>query len=231
MKNNLFSVFIVVFIMLFYFITPINAQNDPVPNVSGSIYYPDTCNPEFHVDFEISNLGAASSSASYLSISLSSHLEFVNWYTTPNVPDLQLRFFNIGDTVLNISDQPITARNFIVEVYNHSFAYGESIKISMFFELTLYQSSTEWIEYNLIMFPQADNSQTSLTIVTDPENSDILNQQGYPTHKLRIPINNTSVEPNEDEIEIVPEFGSIIFPIIFLITTFLVIIYRKQIKE
>ncbi|MEJ2272262.1 MAG: hypothetical protein P8X91_07260 [Candidatus Bathyarchaeota archaeon] len=231
MKNNLYSAFIVISMLLFYLITPINAQYDPVPNVSGSIIYPDTCNPEFHVDFEISNLGAASSSASYFVVSLSSHLEFVNWNTTPEVPDLQIRFFEMGDNVLNISNQIISAKNTIIEVYNHSFTNGESIKITMFFELNLYQSSTEWIEYNLIMFPQADNSQTSLTKVADPENSDILNQQGYPTYKLRIPINNTIVETNPDELEIVPEFGSFIFPVIFLIAIFLVIIYRKQFIE
>jgi hypothetical protein len=231
MKNIFYFVALMISILLFSSITPIKALNNPVPHVSGSIFYPDTCNPEFHVDFEISNTGATSSSASYFALSISSHLEFVNWYTTPEIPDIQIRFFEIGDTVLNISNQPISTKNVILEVYNYSLTNSESIKITIFFELTLYQSSTEWIKYNLIMFPETDNSQSPLDKVTDPDISDIINQQGYPVYELRIPINNTIVETNQEDIDIVPEFQSFIFPLMFLITTILVIIYKKQIID
>lgn len=226
MKNNLFHVLVGISILLFCSILPVEALNNPVPQVSASIFYPDTCNPEFHVDFEISNLGAKSSSASYFSVSLSSHLEFVNWYTTPEVPDFQIRFFDIGDTILNISGQPISTKNSIIEVYNHSIANTESIKITIYFELTLYQSSTEWIKYNLVMFPETESSQ-----VIDPEIPNIINQQGYPVYELRIPINNTIAETDKEEIDVVPEFPTLILPLIFLITTTIVIIYRKHFIE
>lgn len=70
---GLFSIF-----FLSYITYPINAINSPEPQVSASIYYPDTCYTEFSVEFEISNLGSPSSGDSYLVISLSSNLEYVN---------------------------------------------------------------------------------------------------------------------------------------------------------
>lgn len=232
MKNNLHFVLIVMSIfLLFSFMSPIEALNDPVPYVSGSVIYPDTCNPEFHVDFEISNLGATSSPASYLSVTLSSHLEYVNWYTTPKIPDLQIRVFEIGNPVLNISDQSISTKNTIIEVYNHSFANSESIKVTIFFELTLYQSNTEWIKYNLVMFPENNDYQIITPMITDPENSTIINQQGYPVYELSLPINTITVEGKQDDIDIVPEFSSFITLSMFLIISVIVIFYRKLIPE
>jgi len=231
MKNNVYFGFIVIsVILLFSIITPGYALNDPVPHVSATIFYPDTCNPEFQVDFEISNLGARSSSNSYLAISLSSHLDFVTWHTTPEIPDLMVRVFEIGYPIFNMSGLPISTENLIIEAYNHSFDSDESVIVTMFFEMTLYQSSTEWIKYNLVMYPEITNSQ-SLSIVTDPAIPNIKNQQGYPVHELVIPINNTTFESDPEDIEIVPEFSSLILLILFPTITIIATIYRKSVKE
>ena len=231
MKNNVYFGFIFILVILvFSIMTPGYALNDPIPYVSATIIYPDSCNPEFQVDFEISNLGARSSSDSYLAISLSSHLDFVNWHTTPEIPDLMIRVYEIGDPIFNISGLPISTENLIIEAYNHSFDSDESVIVTMFFEMTLYQSSTESIKYNLVMYPESTNSQ-SLPVITDPAIPNITNQQGYPVHELVIPINNTILESDPEDIDIVPEFSSLIFLILFPTITIIATIYRKTVKE
>ncbi len=232
MKNSYYFISVILsIILLISIIIPVKALNDPVPHVTASIYYPDTCNPEFRVDFEISNLGAPSSADSYLSLSLSSNLDFINWHTTPQVPDMMIRIFEIGERVTNMSGFPISTENLIVEVYNHSFNSAESVTISMFFELTLYQSSLESINYNLVMYPESISSQSVLSILTDPAISSTKNQQGYPVYELRIPINSVTNGSEMDDIDIVPEFPSLIFLVIFLTITIIITTYRKRMKE
>jgi hypothetical protein len=232
MKNSYYFISVIIsIILLSYIIVPVKALNDPVPHVTASIYYPDTCNPEFRVDFEISNLGAPSSADSYLSLSLSTNLDFINWHTTPQVADMMIRIFEIGDPLTNMSGFPISTENLIVEVYNHSFDTAESVTISMFFELTLYQSSLESINYNLVMYPKSISSESVLPIVTDPAFSSTKNQQGYPVYELRIPINSVTNGSEMEDIDIVPEFPSLIFLVIFLTTTIIITTYKKRMKE
>jgi hypothetical protein len=232
MKNSYYFISVIIsIILLSYIIVPVKALNDPVPHVTASIYYPDTCNPEFRVDFEISNLGAPSSADSYLSLSLSTNLDFINWHTTPQVADMMIRIFEIGDPLTNMSGFPISTENLIVEVYNHSFDTAESVTISMFFELTLYQSYLESINYNLVMYPKSISSESVLPIVTDPAFSSTKNQQGYPVYELRIPINSVTNGSEMEDIDIVPEFPSLIFLVIFLTTTIIITTYKKRMKE
>lgn len=232
MKNSYYFISVIFsIILLISIIIPVKALNDPNPHVTASIYYPDTCNPEFRVDFEISNLGAPSSADSYLSLSLSSNLDFINWHTTPQVPDMLIRIFEIGDRVTDMSGSSISTENLIVEVYNHSFNSAESITISMFFELTLYQSSLESINYNLVMYPENTSSQSVLSIVTDPAISSTQNQQGYPVYELRIPINSVTNGTDMDDIDIIPEFPSLIFIVIFLSITIIITTYRKHMNK
>ncbi|MCJ7613569.1 hypothetical protein MUO71_02225 [Candidatus Bathyarchaeota archaeon] len=232
MKNSFSAIFIIASIILLPpIIKPVNALNAPVPRVSASIYYPDTCNPEFYVDFEISNLGTISSADSYLAVSISSNLDFVNWHTTPHIPDLNIRIFEIGDPMLNISGLPISTENVIIELYNHSFNSAESVTVTLCFELTLYQSSTESVKYNLVMYPEGVIFPSFSSIFNDPAISSIKNQQGYPVYELGIPTNNIIVESDPENIDTIPEFPSLIFLPIFLTTTLIVTIYRKRMKK
>ena len=232
MKNIVSVIFILASIILLNpIIKPVNALITPIPRVSASIYYPDTCNTEFSVEFEISNLGTPSSTDSYLAVSISSHLVFVNWHTTPHIPDLNIRIFEMGDPVLNISGLPISTENVIIEMYNHSYNSAESVTITMFFELTLYQSSAESIKYNLVMYPEGVNFPSFSSIVNDPAISSIKNQQGYPVYDLGIPINNIKVETDPEDIDIIPEFSSWFILPIFLIANVVIIIYRNRLKK
>lgn len=232
MKNIYFTILVATsLILLTHVIKPVNALSAPAPRVSASIHYPDTCNPEFYVNFELSNLGAPSSSESYLSISLSSNLEFIMFHTTPHLQDLMVRIYEIEDPILKASGLPVLAKNKILELYNHSFNSNESVTVSMFFELTLYQSPYESIKYNLVMYQEGTNFPSFSLTLTDPPTASITNQPDYPVYELNIPINNILVESEPEDIDVIPEFPSVIILPLFLTTTLVVTIYRTRMKK
>jgi hypothetical protein len=203
---------------------PVNASTEPVPAISANVFYPDTCNPEFWVVFEIANLGSASNANSSLSITLSLHLDFVSWSTKPNDPDMMIRIYDIGETKLDMSGSPIKLSNKIIDLYNFSLKNNESITVTMYFENTSYQSTDEWIKYRLVTYPLS--SDVSSTILQDPAESIRKDQEGYSVYQLPVAPNKEPY-PIHSDVEVIPEFPSwTILPLLF--TTALVIITFKR---
>lgn len=69
-----------------------------------------------------------------------------------------IRIYEIGDRISNASGLSISTENKIIEKYNHSFNTAELIIIKMFFEITLYPPSTDYITYNLVLYPEGIKS-------------------------------------------------------------------------
>ena len=206
----------------------VNASSDPVPQLSATVYYPDTCNPEFWLTFDVSNRGATANADSFLSVTLSRHLEFVTWHTIPNTPEMQIRFYQKGDSIVDISGSTIETNNTIIEVYNHEFKNNETIRVTMFFENTLYQSPSEWIKCRLVMYPK-DTDFTAQ--IQDPEQSIRKDPQRYPVYQFPVAPNKEIYPITNDNVEVIPEFPSgLIFPVL-LATTFVIIVAKNKLKN
>ena len=226
--KKLFFIFLIT--IPIFLVSPIfekvNASSDPIPQVAAKVFYPDVCNPEFWVTFVISNLGATSSSDSYLSVSLSHHLEFINWETKPNILDMVIRSYEIGETRLNISGLPLEISNKIIEVYNHSFKNNETIEVTLYLENTAYQSP-EWIKSRLVMYP-ANTSFPASSIAQDPPESIRKDQQGYSVYQFAVEPNKEIYPIDLENVEIIPEFPSWIILPLFLTFTLSVVVLKKR---
>jgi len=205
----------------------VNAASDPVPQLSAMVYYPDTCKPEFWATFDISNFGATSHADSYLSVTVSHHLELVSWHTKPETPEMKIRIYEKGDSIVDATGSIVKTNNTIIQVYNHEFKNNETIKVTIFFENTLYQAPSEWIKSRLIMYPK-DTDFTKK--IQDPTESIRKDSQGYPVYQFPVAPNKQAYPIDSENIEEIPEFPSgIIFPVL-LATTFVIIISKKKLR-
>ncbi|MDG6221930.1 MAG: hypothetical protein IAX21_07460 [Candidatus Bathyarchaeota archaeon] len=207
----------------------VNASSNPVPQLSTVVYYPDVCNPEFWATFDISNFGATSHADSYLSVTLSPHLELVSWHTTPDTPEMKIRIYEKGSIIVNTSGSTVKTNNTIIEVYNHKLQNNETIKVTIFFENTLYQSPGEWIKSRLVMYPE-DIDFTSK--IQDPTQSIRKDQQGYPVYQLSVAPNKEIYPINNDNVEVIPEFPSgMIFPLLLAAIFVGIIVVKNKLKN
>lgn len=227
--KKLFFVFLITSLILF--INPVfsrvNASEDPVPQLSTVVHYPDTCNPEFWATFDISNFGGTSHGDSYLSVTLSRNLELVSWHTTPKIPEMKVRIYEKGDDIVDISGATIETNNKIIEVYNHEFKKTETIKVTIFFENTLYQAPSEWIKCRLVMYSE-DPDVTEK--IQDPAESIRKDPKGYPVYQFPVAPNEDPYPIDSEDVELIPEFPSGIILPILLATTFVIIISRNKLR-
>ena len=203
----------------------VNAESDPVPHLSTTVNYPDTCKPEFWLTFDISNLGGTAHADSFLSVTLSRNLELVSWHTNPNTPEMMIRIYEKGDNIVDLSGSIIETNNTIIEVYNHEFKNNETVRVTIFFENTIYQAPSEWVKCRLVMYPEdTDFTKT----IQDPEKSIRKDAQGYPVYQFPVAPNMEIYPITNDDIEMIPEFpAGIILPLLGAITLVIVLTKNK----
>ena len=206
----------------------VNASSDTVPQLSALIYYPDTCNPEFWATFDISNFGTTAHADSYLSVTLSRNLELVSWHTTPNTPEMKIRIYEIGDNVVDISGLGVKTNSTIIEIYNHAFKNNETIRVTIFFENTLYQSPQEWIKCRLVMYPE-DTEVTGQ--IQDPPESIRKDQQGYSVYQFAVEPNKETYPIDSEYVEIIPEFPSVTILPFVLLTISIIVIFKNKFNK
>lgn len=227
MKKILFIFLITSSIFCIDQIIQVNAASDPVPQLSAMVYYPDTCKPEFWATFDISNFGETSHAESYLSVTLSQNLELVSWHTKPDTPEMKIRIYEKGDSIVDFSGSIVKTNYTVIQVYNHEFKNNETIKVTIFFENTIYQAPSEWIKCRLIMYPKDTDFTTR---IQDPIESIRKDSQGYPVYQFPVAPNEKAYPIDSENIEEIPEFpAGIIFPVL-LATTFLPIIAKKKLR-
>jgi len=228
MKKLLFVLLITSSIFCIDQVLQVNATSNPIPQLSAMVHYPDTCNPEFWATFDISNHGATSHADSYLSVTLSRHLEVVSWHTKPDTPEMKIRIYEKGDNITDASGLIIKTNNTIIQVYNHQFKNNETIRVTIFFENTLYQAPSEWIKCRLVMYPEVTNFTEKMY---EPSESIRKDPQGYPVYQFPVAPNEEKYSINSEIIEEIPEFPSVIIIPILLVTTFVIFVAKNKLKN
>ena len=206
----------------------VNASTEPVPQLSGMVYYPDTCDPQFWLSFDISNLGATAHSDSFLSVSLSQNLELVSWHTSPETPEMKIRIYEKGENVVDATGSIIETNYTIIEIYNHEFKNNETIRVTIYFENSLYPGPNEWVKCRLVMYPKDTDFSTN---IQDPPESIRKDPQGYPVYQFPVAPNKQIYPIHSEVVEEIPEFPSVIIIPILLVTTFVIIVAKNKLKK
>ncbi|MCW8802110.1 MAG: hypothetical protein OQK81_02010 [Candidatus Bathyarchaeota archaeon] len=228
MKKLLLLILITSSIFCINQVLQVNAASDPVPQLSAMVNYPDTCNPEFWVTFDISNLGGTAHADSYLSVTLSRSLERVSWHTNPNTPEMMIRIYEKGTKIVGASGSIVETNNTIIEVYNHEFKNNETVRVTIFFENTLYQSPSEWVKCRLVMYPE-DTDFTKM--IQDPAESIRKDVQGYPVYQFPVAPNMEIYPITNDNIEMIPEFPAGIIVPVLLATTVVIVFAKNKLRK